>query len=456
MNSPHGVDVAAPPGDRPHLYVRDTSHTTVVHGSGIRFTDADGRVYIDASSGAISVISIGHGVEEVADAMAAQARRLAYVHTWQFRHEPGEALANAVAAFAPDGLGRVLLVSGGSEATETAVKLARQYHLLRGNDAKHVVVSRARSFHGASLGALALSGVPLRRAPFAPYLHSEPQMAESYCYRCPFGRTYPGCELACATDLERVIADIGADRISAFIAEPIVAAAGPGMTPPAGYFERIRAICDEHDILFIADEVVTGFGRTGRNFGIEHWGVLPDMITSAKGLAGGYAPLGVVIVRDGIVDAFESSGGLFAHGFTFDTHPVSCAAGLAVLGVIERDGLVANAARQGEHLFARLHGLAERHTVIGDVRGKGLLAAIELVADRATKRPFDPALGIGPRLYWAARQRGLILYQGAGADGIAGDQLLVSPPLTVTRAEVDEIADLLDLALRDLRDSLAA
>jgi adenosylmethionine-8-amino-7-oxononanoate aminotransferase len=454
LNAPHATDVA-PQRDDARLFVRDKSHTTMVRGSGIRFWDTEGREYIDASSGAISVISIGHGVAEVADAMAEQARRLAYVHTWQFRHEPGEALARAVADFAPDGLGRVLLVSGGSEATETAVKLARQYHLLRGNPSKHVIVSRSRSFHGASLAALSFSGVPMRRLPFAPYLLGEPQMMPCYCYRCPVGLTYPSCALHCATDLERVIAEVGADQISAFIAEPIVAAAGPGMTPPPGYFERIRAVCDEHDILFIADEVVTGFGRTGKNFGIQHWDVLPDMITSAKGLAGGYAPLGVVIVRDEIVEPFESGGDGFAHGFTFDTHPVCCAAGLAVLSIIERDGLVANAALQGEHLFERLRELAGRHAVLGDVRGMGLLAGLELVADRDTKRPFDPKLGVGPQLYWAARERGLILYQGAGADGVAGDQLIVSPPLTVTRAEVDEIVDRLDLALGDLRDALA-
>jgi adenosylmethionine-8-amino-7-oxononanoate aminotransferase len=448
------VSIASDP-QHSRLFVRDTSRTKIVRGEGIRMWDADGREYIDASSGAISVISIGHGVREVADAMAAQARQLAYVHTWQFRHEPGEALARAVTDFAPAGLGRALLCSGGSEATETAVKLARQYHLLRGRPDKHVVVSRARSYHGASLGALSLSGVPTRRAPFTPYLLGEPQMLPAYCYRCPLGSDYPACDVGCATDLERVIDEVGAERVSAFIAEPIVAAAGPAMTPPPGYFERIRAICDAHDILFVADEVVTGFGRTGRNFGSEHWDALPDIITSAKGLGGGYAPLGVLVVRDAIVEAFEERGGMFAHGFTFDTHPVSCAAGLAVLRIIERDGLVANAARQGERLFARLAELAERHEVIGDVRGKGLLAGIELVADRATKRPHDPARGVGAELYRAARDRGLVLYQGAGADGVAGDQLLVSPPLVVTAEEIDEIASRLDDALEALERALA-
>jgi adenosylmethionine-8-amino-7-oxononanoate aminotransferase len=440
----------------PKLFVRDKSHTTIVRGDGLRFWDAEGREYIDASSGAISVISIGHGVEEVASAMAEQARRLAYVHTWQFRHEPGEELAQEIARFAPADLNRSIFVSGGSEATETAMKLARQYHLLRGRDSKHIVVSRARSYHGTSIGALSLSGVPPRREPFQPFLLQEPQMVPAYCYRCPFGLSYPGCGLACADDLDRVVAELGADHIAAFIAEPIVAAAGPAMTPPPGYFERIRAICDENDILFIADEVVTGFGRTGRNFGIEHWDAIPDIVTSAKGLAGGYAPLGVVILREKIVEAFESSGTTFMHGFTFDSHPVACAAGLAVLRIIERDGLVENAAEQGERLFARLHELKARYPSIGDVRGKGLLAGIELVADRETKRPFDPGIEATSRLYSAARSRGLMLYPGAGADGVAGDQLHVSPPLTVRAEEIDEITDRLALALDDLHSQLMA
>lgn len=429
---------------------------TIIRAEGIRLWDSDGNEYIDGSSGAISVISVGHGRMEVVEAMAKQAGRIAYVHSSLVEHETSEALAREVVRFTPGNLNQVMFVSGGSEANESAIKLARQYHLLRGKPDKHIVISRARSYHGNTLGALAASGYVARRTPYLPMLHSGPQMVESNCYRCPLGLAYPSCELACATDLQRVIDELGADQVSAFIAEPIVAAAGPAMTPPPGYFERIRAICDEHDILFIADEVVTGMGRTGTWFGIDQWGVVPDIITTAKGLSGGYAPLGAMIVGDHIAATFTETGAHFQHGYTYMQHPVSCAAGLAVLRIIERERLVDNAADQGEYLFARLRGLAANNPFIGDVRGMGLLAGIELVANRETRQPFDPALGITARLLEAARARGLLIYGGQSGDGIVSDQVLVSPPLIVRREDVDEIVNRLALALDDIRPVLTS
>lgn len=427
---------------------------TIVRAEGIRLWDGDGNEYIDGSSGAISVISVGHGRAEVVEAMAEQAGRVAYVHSFLVEHEASEALAREVVRFTPGNLNQVMFVSGGSEANESAIKLARQYHLLRGNPDKHVVVSRARSYHGNTLGALSASGYVARRTPYLPMLHSGPQMVESNCYRCPFGLVYPDCELACATDLQRVIDEIGAEQISAFIAEPIVAAAGPAMTPPPGYFERIRAICDQHDILFIADEVVTGMGRTGVWFGVDHWGVVPDIITTAKGLSGGYAPLGAMIVGDHIAETFTRAGAHFQHGYTYMQHPVSCAAGLAVLRIIERERLVDNAADQGEYLFARLRDLAANNSFVGDVRGMGLLAGIELVADKTTRQPLDPALAVTARLLDAARTRGLLIYGGQSGDGIVSDQVLVSPPLIVGRQDVNEIVGRLALALDDIRSVL--
>jgi adenosylmethionine-8-amino-7-oxononanoate aminotransferase len=404
----------------------------IERAEGIRVWDRDGREYLDASSGAVSVNSIGQGVEDVVEAMAGQARRFGYVHGAHMRHEVAEELAQALARFAPGRLNRALFVSGGSEANETAIKLARQYQTLRGRPDRHVVLSRRRSYHGATLGALSLSGFPTRRAPYLPLLAWEPRVAEANCYRCPLGLSYPGCDLACACDLERAVEEVGPDRVAAFIAEPIVAAAGPGMTPPPGYFARVREICDRHDVLFIADEVVTGLGRTGRNFGIEHWGVEPDVIVTAKGLSGGYVPFGAVLVGDRVAAVFEDRGARFTHGYTY------------------RDRLVENAAVQGEHLFRRLRELAETCPLIGDVRGRGLLAGIELVADRETKRPFDPGRQVMAQLLALARERGLLLYPGAGNDGTVGDQFLVTPPLIVTRADVDTIVDRLALALADL------
>jgi adenosylmethionine-8-amino-7-oxononanoate aminotransferase len=427
------------------------SKPTIVRSEGIRMWDAEGNEYIDGSSGAISVVSVGHGRREVLDAMAAQAGRVAYVQGGMLGHDAAEELARELVRFTPGNLNTVMFVSGGSEANESAIKLARQYHLMRGKPEKHIVISRARSYHGNTIGALTLSGYQARRQPYLPFLPREPQVVESNCYRCPFGLTYPECELACANDLERAITEAGADQVAAFIAEPIVAAAGPGMTPPPGYFERVREICDAHDILFIADEVVTGLGRTGANFGVDHWGVVPDIITTAKGLSGGYVPLGAMIVGDHINDVFRSAGARFQHGYTYMQHPIACAAGLAVLRIIEREDLIDNAADQGEYLFARLRDLQSSNPHIGDVRGMGLLAGIELVQDRPTRLPLDPALGVTTHLLDAARARGLMLYAGQSGDGLVSDQFLVSPPLTVTRAEIDEIIERLTLALQDIQ-----
>jgi adenosylmethionine-8-amino-7-oxononanoate aminotransferase len=426
-------------------------YRTARRGQGIRLWDTEGREYIDADSGAISVISIGHGVAEVAEAMAEQAARLAYVHDAQFQHEAAEELAAAIARFAPGSLNRTAFVSGGSEAVESAVKLARNHHVLRGRGSKHVVLSRARSYHGATLFALSMSGVPRRQEPYLPYMRDDyPKVVAPYCFRCPLGLGYPGCDNACATDLERAILEVGPENVAAFISEPIVAAAGPGITPQPGYYERVREVCDRYDVVMICDEVVTGWGRTGRNFGIEHWGVEPDVIVTAKGLSGGYAPLGAVIMSDAIAGTFTGAESSFVHDFTYGAHPVACAAGLAVLRIIERDRLVENAAVQGEYLFRRLHELAESHRLIGDVRGKGLLAGIELVADRNTGRPARAELELGRKLHLAAQEHGLMIYPGAGADGIAGDQVLVSPPLTVGPDDIDEIVDRLALGLNDV------
>jgi adenosylmethionine-8-amino-7-oxononanoate aminotransferase len=425
-----------------------------VRGKGIRIWDSEGKEYIDACSGAVAVISIGHGVGEVADAIAEQARAIAYVQSTQFRHPIGEALAERIAKFAPGSLNHACFYSGGSEAIEAAIKLARHYHLLRGRDSKFKVLSRRRSYHGATLFTLGVGGVAPRQAPYLPYLTTTPKQVECYPYRCAMGRGDACCDLSCADDLERVIDEVGADSVSCYVAEPIVAAAGPGMTPPPGYYERVAELCRANGIVFIADEIVTGWGRTGRNFGIEHWDVQPDIIVSAKGLSGGYVPLSTVIFSDEIAGVFAAADTPFVHNLTYEAHPLAAAAALAVIGIIERDGLVENAARQGEHLLARLRQLTETEPLIGDVRGKGLLTAFELVADRETKQPLDPALGVAKRLHRLARARGLMIYPGAGGEG-ASDQFLVTPPLVVSREDVDLIVDRLALALEDLRKWLA-
>jgi adenosylmethionine-8-amino-7-oxononanoate aminotransferase len=425
-----------------------------VRAEGIRIWDSAGREYIDACSGAISVMSVGHGAAEVVDAIAEQGRQLAYVHSTQFRHPRGEELASEIVRRAPASLNHVCFYTGGSEAVEASVKLARQYHLLQGRKSRYLVLSRRRSYHGATLFALGVGGVPARQAPYTPYMPTTPKQVECYPYRCPFGNRHTCCDLACADDLERVIGEVGRDAVSCYIAEPIVAAAGAGLTPPPGYYERISEICRANEIVFICDEVVTGWGRTGKTFGIDHWGVEPDMIVSAKGLSGGYYPLSAVIFSDALAAAFADANTPFTHNLTYEAHPLGAAAALAVIGILARDGLVENAAARGGQLFSRLHALADAEPLLGDIRGKGLLAGIELVADRQTRRPLDPALSATRRLHRLARPRGLMIYPGAGGDGVVGDQFLVSPPLTVTNEDVDLILDRLALALADLHAEL--
>ena len=427
----------------------------IERAAGVRLWDVDGKEYIDATSGAIAVISVGHGRQEVIEAMTEQARRFSYVQGGRFRHEVADELAAELARSTPGDLNRAIFVSGGSEANETAIKLARAYQLIQGHMERYKVLSRERSYHGNTLGALSVSGYDQRREPYEPLLLQIPKVREVNYYRDDSGMSYEEYGRACADDLERAIHEAGPREVSAFIAEPIVGAAGAATTPPPGYFERIREICDAHDILFIADEVITGLGRTGRNFGIDHWGVTPDIIVTAKGLAGGYAPLGAVLISERVERVFRDAGQPFMHGYTYMSHPVSCAAGLAVLRIIEREGLVQNAAARGALLFEGLEQLKAEHPLIGDIRGKGLLAGVELVRDRDTREPLDPELGVSMRLVQAALDHGITVYPCQTGLGHS-DQFLVSPPLISTANDIEEIVNRLSLALDDVEESLRA
>lgn len=436
-----------------HLFRRATTAPAVVRAEGVWIETADGRRYLDGSAGAL-VVSIGHGVREVVEAQAQQAGAAAYVHGTQFAVVAQEDLAARLAALAPGDLDRVYPVSGGSEANETAIKFARQVHLERGAPEKHLVIGRETSYHGNTLGALAVSGHAARRRPYRPLLKDQPHIPAAYCYRCPFGLTYPSCGLRCAQALEEEIVRIGPQYVAAFIAEPVVGAAGGALVPPPEYFGIIRQICDRYDVLFIADEVMTGIGRTGRNFAVDHWGVVPDVITTGKGLSGGYAPLAAMIVREGHYQAIAQGSGAFVHGFTYGGHPASCAAGAAVLDYIQVHGLVARAAAMGEMLMARLQPLRARR-IVGDLRGLGLMLGVEFVRDQATKEPFDRGLRVAERVVEAAFERGLIVYPGSGnADGVRGDQILVGPPLVISADEIEILAtrliDAVDAVTADL------
>jgi adenosylmethionine-8-amino-7-oxononanoate aminotransferase len=411
----------------------------VVRAEGVWIETADGRRYLDGSAGAL-VASIGHGVREVVEAQARQAGAAAYVHGTHFGVPAQEEMAARLAAMAPGDLDRVYPVSGGSEANETAIKFARQVHLERGEPERHLTIGRTTSYHGNTLGALAVSGHAARRRPYRPLFREQPHIPPAYCYRCPFGLTYPSCGVRCAEELEAEIKRTGPQYISAFIAEPVVGAAGGALVPPPEYFGIIRQICDRYGVLFIADEVMTGIGRTGRRFAVDHWGVVPDVITTGKGVGGGYAPLGAMIVREPHFQTIARGSGTFVHGFTYGGHPPSVAAGAAVLAYVQEHGLVERAATLGERLAERLEPLRERR-IVGDVRGLGLMRGVEFVRDRATREPFDRGLRVAERIGEAAFERGLIIYPGSGnADGVNGDQILIGPPLVISEEQVDLLA----------------
>ncbi|MFZ0581999.1 MAG: aspartate aminotransferase family protein [Candidatus Acidiferrales bacterium] len=413
---------------------------------------ADGRRYLDASGGA-AVVTIGHGVEEISRAMAEQASRLAYVHSSQFQTAIAEKLAARILALAPRDMrkdGRVYFTSGGSEATETALKLARQYWIERGEKKRHRVLSRQQSYHGSTLGALSVSGNVRRREPFAPMLKEWGHIPPCYCYRCPFGLRYPECNVDCADELDRVLERDGSKDVAAFIFEPVSGATLGAVAPPEGYVQRIAEICHRHGILLIADEVMTGMGRAGKPFAIEHWGVTPDMILVGKGIASGYAPLGAVIAAGHVVEAISRGSGAFLHGFTYNAHPVAVAAGNAVLDYIEREKLFERVATVGAELREALDPL-KRFSVIGDIRGRGLLFGIEFVSDPKTRAPFPADARVASRIQEDAFEAGVMTYPIQGCvDGIRGDHILLAPPFTFTTGMIHMLVSALERAIGEL------
>ncbi len=433
-----------------HVLVRDFSRRYLMadRGEGIYIWDDEGNRYIDGSAGSSAVVSIGHGVAEVAEAMAAQARKLAFAPMHMFTHQPIIDLTDVLAEIAPGTLNKVWLISGGSEATENAVKLARQYHIERGNSQKQLVISRWESFHGATIASLGYGGHTFRRRKYVPMYENQPHISPAYRYRCEYCRDRSDCTFQCANALEKEIRRQGPENVAAFIAEPVVAAALGAVPAPQGYFQRIREICDGYDVLFIADEVITGFGRTGTMFGIEHWDVEPDLIATAKGISGGYVPLGAVIARDEVVEALERNHSNFVSGHTFVGNALTAATGVAVLRYLLEHDLVENSRLQGQRLLAGFEEIKERHLIIGDVRGIGLMVGIEFVKDRETKEPFPATDRISYRIADAALERGLITYPLQGCvDGVEGDMNKLTPPLCITSEQVDELVSIFDEAV---------
>jgi adenosylmethionine-8-amino-7-oxononanoate aminotransferase len=408
-----------------------------VRGEGCWITAADGKKYLDAA-GQAAVVNIGQCVASVGRAMAEQASQLAFAHSSQFHSAAAEKLAARLLALAPEGMrrgGRVYFCSGGSEANETAIKLARQYFLERGQPERFRVASRRQSYHGSTLGAMAMSGNMSRREPYQPLLPEWGHIDPCFCRHCPLGLQFPECKLACAEQLETLLRDDREKCIAAFIFEPVVGATLGAAVPPDGYVQRIAEICREHDVLLIADEVMTGMGRTGKPFAVDHWNVMPDMITFGKGAASGYAPLGGVIVGPRVVEAIAQGAGAFQHGFTYQNHPVSMAAGNAVLDIMEEHALFARVLAASRQLFAALEPLKE-HRHVADVRGLGLLAGIEFVKDKNTRAPFPREENIAGGIFQAAMDEGVLTYPTQGCvDGTDGDHILLAPPYIITEEE---------------------
>ena len=417
-------------------------------GEGCWVIADDGRRFLDAS-GQAAVVSIGHGVAEIGRAMAEQSSQIAFAHTSQFHTEPAEKLAKRLLAMAPPNFrngGRVYFTSGGSEATETAIKLARQFHLENGQKDRYRILSRRQSYHGSTLGAMSVSGNVARRALYEPLLAEWGHIAPCFCYHCPFEKTFPQCELACADDLQVHLSGQARQQAAAFIFEPVVGATLGAAVPPEGYATHIAETCRKNEILLIADEVMTGMGRTGKPFAVQHWDVEPDLILVGKGIAGGYAPLGAVLVSARVVEAFEHGSGAFVHGFTYQAHPVSAAAGNAVLDYLEAHKLFDRVNAAGQELRRALSPL-QSHPNVGDVRGLGLLLGVEFVKNKAIREPFPKEQNIAEKIREACLEEGVLTYPTQGCiDGLRGDHILFAPPFTISSEECALIARALQSA----------
>jgi adenosylmethionine-8-amino-7-oxononanoate aminotransferase len=437
-----------------HLLHRSihTPPRRAVAAEGIHFTDAEGRRYIDASGGA-AVSCLGHAHPDVLAALHAQLDKLAYAHTGFFTTDVAEALADTLITGAPEGLSHVYLVSGGSEAVEAALKMARQYFTETGQPQRRHIIARRQSYHGNTLGALAAGGNEWRRAQFKPLLMQAHHIAPCFAYREQHtGETDAAYATRAAAELEAKIIELGPDTVAAFVAEPVVGATAGAVPAVADYFKQIRAICDRYGVLLILDEVMCGMGRTGYRYACDYDGIAPDLLTIAKGLGGGFQPIGATLLSKKLYEAFAQGSGFFQHGHTYMGHPMAAAAGLAVQQVIARDNLLENVQAMGAVLRAQLHSHFGQHPHIGDIRGRGLFQAIELVADRDTKAPFDPARKLHARIKAEAMARGLMVYpMGGTIDGVQGDHVLLAPPFIVRETDLAEItgrlAEAVDAAL---------
>jgi adenosylmethionine-8-amino-7-oxononanoate aminotransferase len=432
-----------------HVFPRNSKSQPPVGltGDGVYLVDTDGKRYLDGSGGA-AVSCLGHSDRDVIEAVKAQLDEMAFAHSSFLTSQPAEELADLLIAHAPKGLDRVYFVSGGSEAVEAALKLARQFYVEIGEPRRSKIIARRQSYHGNTLGALAVGGNAWRRAQFAPLLIEVSHIAPCYAYRAQHDtETEAAFGLRMANELEAEILRLGADQVMAFVAEPVVGATLGAVPAADGYFKRIREICDQYGVLLILDEVMCGMGRTGTLFASEHDGISPDICTIAKGLGAGYQPIGATLCTATIYDAIQNGSGFFQHGHTYIGHPAACAAGLAVVKKLT-SGLVDGVTAKGEMLQDMLHAALSQHPNVGDIRGRGLFVGVEFVADRETKECLDPSLKFHARLKNAAFAAGLICYpMGGTVDGQKGDHVLLAPPFIATPDHLGELVEKLTLAI---------
>ncbi|WP_273850511.1 aspartate aminotransferase family protein [Guptibacillus spartinae] len=431
-------------------------YAVISHGKGIYLYDEHGHSFIDGCSGAVTA-NIGHGVSEIKEAMVAQADQVSFVYRSQFTSTSAEQLAERLCQSAPGDLDWVFFVNSGSEAMETALKIAVQYWQELGRPTKNRIISRWMSYHGITMGALSMSGHVIRRSRFNALLEHYPALSPPYCYRCSFQEHCPNCSKQYALEFEQTIQRLGAETIAAFVCEPVIGASGGAVVPPEHYFKEMKAVCDRYDILFIADEVMTGLGRTGKMYAMEHWGITPDLLALGKGMSAGYTPMAATLVSDRIIQVIERGSKVVLSGHTFSANPLSSAICLAVLDYIEKNDVIYNAEKSGAVLMKGLKELQAHFPIIGDVRGLGLLTGIEFVQNHITKEPFLLHYEVTNRFIRKCYEAGLLVYTAAGGlNGMAGDAVIVAPPLVIQENEVRLILSKLNGALKELEKELEA
>jgi adenosylmethionine-8-amino-7-oxononanoate aminotransferase len=429
------------------------SYPLITHGRGVYLYDEEGKKYLDASGGA-AVVNLGHGLKEIAEAFQTQALEAGYLNGMQFTHAPVETLARYISDFLPFKDGKAYFLTSGSEAIEASIKLARQYWVEQGRSSKYRVISRAPSYHGNTLAALSLSARERYRETFQPMLTESLMIPAPYCYRCYWEESYPSCKVKCAQELEKGIKRLGEENVSAFLTEVIGGGSTGAAVPPPEYFQIIRKICDDHGVLLIADEVMTGIGRTGKWLACHHFDLVPDIIVMGKGLTSGYFPLSALAAKKEIVDSIFEKGKNFLHFQTFAHHPVGCAAGVVTLDYIKKHNLLKRCSEIGSLLRKELSPLLD-HPHVGDIRGEGLLIGIEFVQEKSTKKPFPREKKYAENFVRKALKNGLVLWPNIGhADGINGDLVLVAPPFIIDQDGISQIVQLLGKTLEVMKNNI--